>query len=141
MNSVTADASSACADVGASASVPQKKKVTIRVKVKKAVVPSLSVESINSVEKPAVDDAVVEPPKHSIWMSMRRRSRREEEASVTPPPMFDWGAEDITDDEADEEGERERRQHVIEKHRFKVQQMDYEDQLYRLQSAGLFLDW
>jgi hypothetical protein len=152
MNSATADAcaASACAaDVGACAAsdcVPQKKKVTIRVKVKKAVVPSLSVESINSVEsslsveKPAVDDAVVEPPKHSIWMSMRRRSRREE-ASVTPPPMFDWGAEDITDDEADEEGERERRQHVIEKHRFKVQQMDYEDQLYRLQSAGLFLDW
>ena len=135
MNSVAAAV--CAADAGAGACAPQKKKVTIRVKVKKALVPSLTIES--SIEKPCV--AIEQPRTHSIWMSMRRRSRREE-ANVTPSkPMFDWGAEDITDDEANEEGERERRQHVIEKHRATVRQMDYEDQLYRLQSAGLFLNW
>ncbi len=70
---------------------------------------------------------------HSIWMTMRR-------APKAKPVAIQWPTEDITDDEADID-ELERRAHVVSKNREKVRRILYEDHLYDLQYAGLFLNW
>ena len=70
---------------------------------------------------------------HSIWMSMRRTPKAK-------PVAIQWPTEDITDDEADID-ELERRAHVVSKNREKVRRILYEDHLYDLQYAGLFLNW
>lgn len=79
--------------------------------------------------------------KKSIWMTDVHRRKLAQTARPKLIPLSTiWEAEDITDDEADDE-ELQRRQRVIDNHRERVEQIDYDDFLYGLQNAGLFLNW
>ena len=76
-----------------------------------------------------------------IWMTDVHRRKLAQTARPKLIPLSTiWEAEDITDDEADDE-ELQRRQRVIDNHRERVEQIDYDDFLYGLQNAGLFLNW
>ncbi len=71
----------------------------------------------------------------SIWMTMRRPAKK-----LLGEPIF-WPTEDITDDEGNDEEEQSRRARFVEKFRENSRRIAYEDQLYDLQYAGLFLKW
>ncbi len=100
--------------------------------VKKPVVRKIKI-------KPVVVAAVAEPTlplfNKSIWLLMRRNPKEK------PLPIVWEHVEDISDDEEDTPQAAGKRLSMMKKTRDQMQRRDYENQLYALQCAGLFLNW
>ena len=119
----------------ASGELVVKKKIKLRLKVK----PSQPV--VVDIAPPVI--VASSCSSCSIWVlpEMRHRAKHQQWRDEPAPVKMGWPAEDISDDEANEEGELESRQHFVEKFRMNFQRSEYEDKLYGLQMAGLFLNW
>jgi hypothetical protein len=110
--------------------------VTVTVTVKNSPQKKLKLRIIldNLKQKPSAEEEKKNNP--SVWMRpMHRKPKAKKPLSIL------WETEEITDDEAEDVAELNRRDQFANNYRDNYRHIMYQNRLDDLQDAGLFLNW
>jgi hypothetical protein len=111
--------------------------IAVKKPVRKIKIKAVAMPVVAAVTEPTPPTPTLPLPlfNKSVWLLMRRTPKEK------PLPIVWEHVEDISDDEEDTPQAAGKRLSMMKATKAKMQRRDYENQLYGLQRAGLFMNW